>query len=155
MSVELRSVTMLAQGSTVAMDGAEPPTKKPKAASKRYAAFLSHYKVEAAMEARYLKLELESTLGRDIFLDSDDLHDLTRLKEAVTESDVLVLLQSARVLERPWCLIEIATALDHAIPIVGVSLTTGGFAVILYLWPMRLMSDVLAEKTVYLGDRLA
>ena len=97
-------------------------------ASKRYAAFLSHYKVEAAMEARYLKRELERTLGRNIFLDSDDLHDLTRLKEAVTESDVLVLLQSARVLERPWCLIEIATALDHDIPIVGVSLTTGGYA---------------------------
>ena len=36
-----------------------------------------------------------------------------------------------------------------------VRLTTGGFAVILYLWPMRLVRDVLAEKTVYLGDRLA
>ena len=32
---------------------------------------------------------------------SDDLHDLTRLKEAVKESEALVLLQSFRVLERP------------------------------------------------------
>ena len=32
---------------------------------------------------------------------SDDLHDLSRLKEAVKESEALVLLQSFRVLERP------------------------------------------------------
>ena len=31
---------------------------------------------------------------------SDDLHDLTQLKEAVKDSEVLVLLQSFRVLER-------------------------------------------------------
>ena len=79
------------------------------------------------MEARYLTTELESALGRNVFLDSDDLHDLTQLKEAVKQSDALVLVQSTRVLERPWCLIEIATALDHSIPIVGVSLATGGY----------------------------
>ena len=56
---------------------------------------------------------------------SDDLHDLSRLREAVLQSDVLVLLQSAHVLERPWCLIELVTALDNRIPIVPVTLTTG------------------------------
>ena len=43
----------------------------------------------------------------------------------MVNSEVLVLLQSARVLERPWCLIELATALDEGIPIMCVSLTTG------------------------------
>ena len=46
-------------------------------------------------------------------------------RAAVVDSDVLVLLQSAHVLERPWCLIELATALEQGVPIVGVSLTTG------------------------------
>ena len=50
---------------------------------KQYSAFISHYKAEAAMEARYLQNELEAALpGRRVFLDSDDLHDLRLLKEA-------------------------------------------------------------------------
>ena len=53
---------------------------KPK---KAYSAFVSHYKAEAAMEARYLQGELEAALpGRRVFLDSDDLHDLRLLKQA-------------------------------------------------------------------------
>ena len=51
---------------------------------KPYGAFLSHYKLEASMEARFLQNELENALdGRRVFLDSDDLHDLGRLREAV------------------------------------------------------------------------
>ena len=85
--------------------------------AKPFAAFISHYKAEAAMEARFLQKELEEALeGRRVFLDSDDLHDLTRLREAVVQSDALVLLQSAHVLERPWCLIEIMTALEKVFP---------------------------------------
>ena len=39
--------------------------------TKAYAAFLSHFKAEAAMEARYLHEELENAFpGRRIFLDS-------------------------------------------------------------------------------------
>ena len=142
---------------------AESPTpdqaQRPPPAQKRYAAFLSHYKDETAMEARFLHIELQAVIGRDIFIDSvsargaptlralsspptlltticvwlpllpqDDLHDLQRLKEAVIQSDVLLLVQSKRVLERPWCLIEMMTALENGIPIVGVSLATGGDA---------------------------
>lgn len=100
---------------------------------KKYAAFVSHFKMEAAMEARYLQAELETELRRLIFLDrylvgpdpptrgcpdcpihlsrlcSDDLHDLRLLKEAVRQSDVLILVQSARVLERPWWYISLKT----------------------------------------------
>ena len=42
-----------------------------------YAAFVSHMKAEAAMEARFLQIELESQTGEHVFLDSDDLNLLT------------------------------------------------------------------------------
>ena len=41
----------------------------------RFAAFLSHFKIEAATEARWLQQELEAVLGERCFLDSDDLMD--------------------------------------------------------------------------------
>ena len=37
-------------------------------------------------------------------------------------------MQSTGGFARPWCLIELATAIDNQIPIVGVSLTSGKFA---------------------------
>ena len=40
-----------------------PPLLKP------FAAFVSHFKIEAAMEARFLTAELESALDRNVFLD--------------------------------------------------------------------------------------
>ena len=80
------------------------------------------------MEARYLQTKLDGTLGRRCFLDSDDLKTTDVLKQAVLDSDVLILIQSKGVLERPWCLIEIFTALEHRIPIVCVSLVSGAFA---------------------------
>ena len=39
----------------------------------QYAAFMSHYKIEAAADARQIKEKLVETLGAPIFLDSDDL----------------------------------------------------------------------------------
>ena len=95
-------------------------------ATSRFFAFVSHYKAEAAMEARFLKSEVQAAFGdQPVFLDSDDLNDLRLLKQNVINSDALLLIQSAHVLERPWCLVEIHTAIANAIPIVAVSLTTG------------------------------
>ena len=68
-----------------------------------------------------------ASLDERVFLDSDDLMDLRLLTQAVAQSDVLILLQTAHVLERPYCLIELATAIHHNVPIVGVSLTSGPF----------------------------
>ena len=99
---------------------AAPPVKK-------WAAFLSHYKTEAAMEARFLQTELEVLLGRKCFLDSDDLRDLRLLQQSVRQSDCLILVQSKSVLSRPYCLLELFTAIEARVPIVGVSLQlTGG-----------------------------
>lgn len=55
---------------------------KPEASHKKYAAFISHYKAEAAWPARALKDLLEPLLGKSVFLDSDDLKDLNDLIQA-------------------------------------------------------------------------
>lgn len=90
----------LQRGSTVALPPPDPSPGKERE-PKEFAAFVSHFKLEAAMEARFLQQSLEEALGRSVFLDSDDLNDLRLLKRAVVQSDVLVLIQSARVMERP------------------------------------------------------
>ena len=88
---------------------------------KTYACFLSHYKKEAATEARLCQMELEKLLGAPVFLDSDNLRDLRTLLNDVRESDVLVLLQTTNLLTRPWCLLEIVTAIDANVPIVAIN----------------------------------
>ena len=48
-----------------------------------------------------------------------DLMDLRKLQEQVIASDVLVLFQTRSLLTRPWCLVEIFTALTEGVPIVA------------------------------------
>ena len=98
-----------------------PETKK------KFAAFVSHMKAEASMEARFVQGELETAFGQRIFLDSDDLRTLSDLTTHVRESDVLVLVQSKSVLTRPYCLLELLTACQHGVPIVGVCLSKHSF----------------------------
>ena len=100
---------------------------RPDARGDRFACFLSHFKIQCASEARLLQAELEAALGRRCFLDSDDLKDLRELTEHVRKSEVLVLIQSSGVLKRPWCLLELVTAIDAGIPIVGVALSSGPY----------------------------
>ena len=92
----------------------------------QYAAFMSHYKNEAAADARQIKDKLVDLLGAPVFLDSDDLVDLRNLCHQVAMSDVLVLFQTRDLLTRPWCLVEIYTALTEGVPIVAVCVA-GGF----------------------------
>ena len=94
----------------------------------KYAAFVSHYKMEAAMEARFIKGELEETLKAPVFLDSDDLRNLNQLQACVLASQVLVLVQTAGVYKRPYVLLELCTAIANHIPIVAVQLCGGPFA---------------------------
>ena len=77
------------------------------------------------MEARHIQTELERLLERRVFLDSDDLTDLRLLLDAVRESDCLLLLQSARLLSRPWCLLEINAAIEAGVPIVAINVQGG------------------------------
>ena len=76
-----------------------------------FRAFISHMKLEGAMEARFLQTELESHLKEHCFLDSDDLRSLHKLCDHVKESKCIVLLQTRSVLTRPYCLLELLTAI--------------------------------------------
>ena len=88
---------------------------------RKFACFLSHFKFEAATEARLCQIELEKMLGAPCFLDSDNLQDLRELLDHVRNSDVLVLLQTTGLLTRPWCLLEIVTAIKAGVPIVAIN----------------------------------
>jgi AhpD family alkylhydroperoxidase len=99
------------------------PSERPECESGKYAAFVSHMKAEAAMEARFVQTWLQEKLGAPVFLDSDDLRDLTKLTQHVRDSAVLVLIQSKQVLTRPYCILELLTAIKYGVPIVGLCLT--------------------------------
>jgi hypothetical protein len=61
----------------------------------------------ARFPARFLKEKLEALTKKDAFLDSDNLKDLNTLTDHVRDSDALVVVQSAELLQRPWCLLEV------------------------------------------------
>ena len=112
--------------SVVGLEGGAPPEpRSPQTEEKKWAAFVSHFKWEAATDARYVKEKLQEKLQQPIFIDSDDLHVLTKLKTHVCQSDVLVLVQTKSVLTRPYCLVELITACKHGVPIVGVCVSNG------------------------------
>ena len=92
-----------------------------RASTDGFHSFVSHMKAEAAMEARFLQLELERLTDEMVFLDSDDLRNLKLLVDHVKASRALLLLQTRKVLTRPYCVLEILTAIEHNIPIVGVT----------------------------------
>ena len=98
--------------------------------SKKSVAFLSHMKGEAGDTAAYLHEKLAAKLHVEVskvFIDTESLHDLHVLVNAVQESCVLVVLLTASVLARPWVLCEIYTALENKIPIVTVNLEGKGY----------------------------
>ena len=98
-------------------------------------AFLSHMKVEAGAQARLLKNEGERYLmnhegsfkGSRLFLDSDNLSDLRKLMDDVKKMKVMIVLLSKSYLTRPWCLVELYTAIKHNIPLVTVNIIGGGY----------------------------
>merc|ERR1712139_27181 len=79
------------------------------------------------MDARFVKDKLEQMLGTKVFLDSDNLQDLRLLLDHVRQSDVLVLFQTAEVLQRPYCILEINAAVKAQVPIVALNLRGKGY----------------------------
>jgi hypothetical protein len=116
---------------------------------KYFCAALSHHKAVCSTEAHLLKTRLEQRLLARIFLDSDDLvnagvHALTdahhhvvsrrscrrlgmRLMEHVRESDVMIVLKTAAMFQRPWVLLELITAIDSGVPMIAVSIAGQDF----------------------------
>ena len=118
--------------------------------SKKYAAFLSHFKNEAAAEARILKSELVRTLRAredQIFLDSDNLSDLRELLNCVVESDALILIYTNSVLTRPWCLLELVTAVQNNVPIITVR------AANVFAGDVNDIDGILSNLPAYLAEK--
>jgi len=101
--------------------------------------FLSHYKAEAGTEATLVKEHMERILadGNEssdssanvscpVFLDSENLTDLGDLRRQVINTKNLLLLLTPAVLSRPWCLVELVTAIRHGIQIVPVEIQRPG-----------------------------
>jgi hypothetical protein len=53
--------------------------------------------------------------------------DLRQLLDSVRDSDVLVIVQSAEILTRPWCLLEMVAAVDAGVPIIAISVSGKGY----------------------------
>ena len=87
---------------TTAVSGDLPEDSWKLAPGKSTCCFLSHFKQEAASDARYLKDALESMVGAPVWLDSDNIIDLSNILTNVSESEVLLFLQTTNILSRPW-----------------------------------------------------
>jgi len=99
--------------------------------------FLSHYKAEAGTEAALMQKDLEHLIHEDagspgqglsspVFIDSEDLQDLSDLQGHVQRSHNLVLLLTPGVLTRPWVLVEIVTAINYGTRVVPVEVQRRG-----------------------------
>ncbi|CAE7247064.1 RPS6, partial [Symbiodinium microadriaticum] len=83
--------------------------------------FLSHHKRAAGSFARLLKIQLQqSGYGFSVFLDTDNLRDLTELFGFVRDTETCVVLASPGILARKWCVGEIVTAKLHKVHTVMV-----------------------------------
>jgi hypothetical protein len=95
--------------------------------------FISHHKKDAEKDARFLKDKLCNVLQIShnpdlIFLDSDfNGLSLNDLLHHVRRTRVLVLLQTADTLIRPYVIGEVVTAIQEGIPIVPVVIRNGGY----------------------------
>ena len=94
----------------------------------KYLTFLSHFKVEAGSDARYLSDLIQRMTGCHAYLDSTDLVDLrTLFNEGVHKTDVLFILATKGVFTRPWCLLEMWEAAVKRVPIVLFPVVSGGW----------------------------
>merc|ERR1719271_859124 len=102
-------------------------------------AFISHYKMEAGSEAAMMRTEMERIIRKDhrneagdlrspIFVDSEDLADLSTLSNHVTGSLSLIVLLTPGLLSRPYCLLEIICAKRAGRPYVPVQIVRPGIS---------------------------
>ena len=88
------------------------------------------------------------TFESSVFLDSEDLIDLTYLRQKVLQSHNLLLLLTEGVLTRPWCLAEVVIANKYNIPIILVEVKKTGteFTFPDEAWYRRLLDGKILSK---------
>lgn len=91
---------------------------------KPYQFFLCHHKAGAGNLARLLKMSLQPQVAKKVFVDSDDLRDLTQLFGVVSsDTETLVVLCSKEILSRPWCMGEVTSANCNHVSVVKIVLS--------------------------------
>lgn len=104
------------------------------------------------MLVRMLKEHPNSVSGimeRPVFLDIEDLKDLSDLKRHVARSHNIVLLLTPGVLTRPWCLLEIVTAIRHKAHVLPVRVEEPGvgFEFPDDAWYERLLAGKILDRS--------
>mmetsp|Transcript_16482 Transcript_16482/g.57649 ORF Transcript_16482/g.57649 Transcript_16482/m.57649 type:complete len:480 (-) Transcript_16482:280-1719(-) len=92
---------------------------------KAFQFFSCHHKDGTGNLTRLLKLHLveNKQVHRKVFVDSDDLRDLSILFTYIqSETETLVVLCSRHILQRPWCVGEITTAFLNQVKLVRFAL---------------------------------
>ena len=83
------------------------PKPRPGARETKAVAFLSHYKAEAATDARYLYDLLRKMLRAPIYLDSSSLIDLRQLfTEGIHQSDSVLPYPRSQVICPSWSIVD-------------------------------------------------
>lgn len=99
--------------------------------------FISHYKVEAGTEATLMRESFEKLFDAEpmhpanefqnrVFVDSECLDDLADLKQHIVNSTVVIILLTPGLFSRPWCLIELVTAIQYKVPVLPVEIQRPG-----------------------------
>lgn len=105
-----------------------PSTRWVLGPGKRYCCFLSHYKMEAGSDARYLRDLIQNMCCAEAYLDSENLINLSDLFSlGLRKSDVMVVLATKDYLTRPWCLLELWEAHCAKMPVLLVPISGRGF----------------------------
>ncbi|CAE7039446.1 CRMB1 [Symbiodinium sp. KB8] len=88
---------------------------------RRYFIFLCHHKQKAGALCRYMKLVIAKHVRTEVFLDSDQLEDLSLLFDMVaTDTGCLIAVLTGQTLQRAWCAGEITSAYKQKVPILPV-----------------------------------
>jgi len=113
--------------------------------------FLSHFKEESGTEAVLLQEALTEKIRSDrrhpardfkcpVFLDSENLVDLTSLQKSLNCSFNLVVLLTPGVFSRPWCLVELCICVRNKANLVPVEIQSPGMH---YVYPNEAFYDKL------------
>ena len=105
---------------------------------RKYEFFLCHHKEGSGAFCRLLKMFLQDNArhGSQIFLDSDNLQDLSGLFGIVANRvRTLVVLCSKEIVQRPWCVGEMCTARENQIDTLLLCFPN-------FVWP----SDTFIER---------
>ena len=87
-----------------------------------------HHRAEGGADARLLQTVLETKLGSGtVFLDATDAVTLDGILRSLARSEVLLLILTKSVLERPWVLIEIYEAVTRRLPVICVHVKGAGY----------------------------